>query len=120
MAALALLLSTIGIFALVANMVAQRTREIGIRMALGSTVPRAMLHVGRSGLGAALTGVALGLVLSVGALRVMRSELYGIGVYDAPTLATVALLLLRMAVLATLLPTFKIARIDPANTLRDE
>jgi putative ABC transport system permease protein len=120
MAALALLLSTVGIFSLVANLVAQRTREIGIRMALGSTVPEAMLHIGRSGLGASLTGVALGLVLSLGALRVMRSELYGIGVYDAPTLAIVVLTLVLVAVLATLLPTFKIGRIDPAITLREE
>ena len=120
MAGLALLLSTVGIFALVANMVAQRTREIGIRMALGSTVPEAMLHIGGSGLGASLTGVALGLVLSVGALRVIRSELYGIGVYDAPTLAIVVLTLVLVAVLATLLPTFKIGRIDPAVTLREE
>ena len=120
LAALALLLSTVGIFALVTNTVAQRTREIGIRMAMGSTVPQAMLHISRSGLGASLTGVVLGLVLSVGALRVMRSELYGIGVYDAPTLATVVLTLVLVAVLATLLPTFKIARIDPATTLREE
>jgi macrolide transport system ATP-binding/permease protein len=120
MAALALLLSTVGIFALVANTVAQRTREIGIRMAMGSTVPQAMLHIGRAGLGASLAGVVLGLVLSVGALRVMRTELYGIGVYDAPTLATVVLTLALAAALAALLPTFKIARIDPANTLREE
>ena len=79
-----------------------------------------MLHIGRFGLGASLTGVALGLALFVGALRVMRNELYGIGVYDAPTLATVVLALVLAAVLASLLPTFKIARIDPANTLREE
>jgi ABC-type antimicrobial peptide transport system permease subunit len=120
MAVLALVLSAVGIFGLVANIVAQRTREIGIRMALGSTVPEAMLHIGGSGLGASLTGVALGLVLSVGALRVIRSELYGISVYDAPTLAIVVLTLVLVAVLATLLPTFKIGRIDPAITLREE
>ena len=87
MAALALLLSAVGIFALVANMVAQRTREIGIRMALGSTVGQAMVQIGRSGAGASVLGLFLGLVLCAGALRVMRSVLYGVGVYDAPTLA---------------------------------
>lgn len=120
MATLALLLCGLGIFALVANLVAQRTREIGIRMAMGSTVPKAMLHIGRSGLAASLSGVVLGLVLSVGLLRVMRGEIYGIGIYDAATLATVVLTLVLVAVLATLMPTFKIARIDPANTLREQ
>ncbi|HEX8725639.1 MAG TPA: ABC transporter permease, partial [Gemmatimonadaceae bacterium] len=89
MAVLALLLSAVGIFALVANMVAQRTREIGIRMALGSTVGRTMLHVGRSGFGASVAGVLVGLALCAGTLRVIRSWLYGVGVYDVPTLATV-------------------------------
>jgi predicted permease len=120
MAALALLLSAVGIFALVANMVAHRTREIGIRMALGSTIGQAMVQIGRSGAGASLLGVVLGVVLSAGALRVMRSVLYGVGVYDAPTLATVVLALVLVTLLATALPTLKIAKINPANTLREE
>jgi hypothetical protein len=120
MAALALVLGAVGIFALVANMVAQRTREIGIRMALGSTVSQAMVQIGRSGVGASVLGVVLGLVLSAGGLRVMRSVLYGVGVYDVPTLATVVLTLMLVTLLATTLPTLKIAKIDPANTLREE
>lgn len=120
MAALALLLSAVGIFALVANMVAQRTREIGIRMALGSTLGQAMVHIGRSGAGASVLGLFLGLVLCAGALRVMRSVLYGVGVYDAPTLTTVMLTLILVTLVATTLPTLRIARIDPANTLREE
>src|SRR5882672_8298049 len=120
MAALALLLSAVGIFALVANMVAQRTREIGIRMALGSTVGQAMVQVGRSGAGASCVGLFVGLVLCAGALRLMRSVLYGVGVYDAPTLSTVVLTLLLVTLLATTLPTLRIAKIDPANTLREE
>jgi macrolide transport system ATP-binding/permease protein len=120
MAALALLLSAVGIFALVANMVAQRTREIGIRMALGSTVGQAMVQIGRPGAWAALLGVVLGLILSAGGLRVMRSALYGVSVYDGPTLATVVLTLVFVTLLATTLPTAKIAKIDPANTLREE
>ncbi|MGB7621013.1 MAG: ADOP family duplicated permease [Terriglobia bacterium] len=120
MALLALLLSGVGIFALVANIVVQRTREIGIRMALGSTVGQAMFQIGRSGVGASLLGVVLGLVLSAGALRVMRGVLYGVGVYDVPTLAAVVLTLVLVALLATTLPTLKIAKIDPANTLREE
>ena len=120
MASLALLLSAVGIFALVANMVVQKTREIGIRMALGSTVGQAMLQIGRPGVGASLLGVVLGLVLSAGALRVMRGVLYGVGVYDVPTVATVVLTLVLVTLLATILPTLKIAKIDPANTLREE
>jgi macrolide transport system ATP-binding/permease protein len=120
LAALALLLSAVGIFALVANIVAQRTREIGIRMALGSTVSQAMVQIGRSGAGASVLGLFLGLALCAGALRVMRSVLYGVGIYDAPTLATVVLTLLLVTLLATTLPTLRIAKIDPANTLREE
>ena len=120
MAALALMLSAVGIFALVANMVAQRTREIGIRMALGSTVGQAMVQIGRSGAGASVLGLFLGLVLCAGALRVMRSVLYGVGVYDAPTILTVVLMLACVTLIATTVPTLRIAGIDPAKTLRDE
>ncbi len=120
MAALALLLSAVGIFALVANMVAQRTREIGIRMALGSTVGQAMMQIGRSAAGASALGLFLGLALCAGALRVMRSLLYGVGVYDGPTIATVVLSVVFVTLLAATLPTLRIANIDPANTLREE
>jgi len=120
MAVLALLLSAVGIFALVANAVAERTREIGIRMAMGSTVGRAMVEVGRSGAGASLLGVVLGLVLSAGALRVMVSVLYGIGIYDLPTIGAAVSLLASVTLIASTVPTFRIARIDPAQTLRDE
>lgn len=119
-AALALLLSAVGIFALVANMVAERTREIGIRMALGSSVSQVMFEIGRSGVAASLCGVVLGLLLSAGALRVMRSVLYGVGVYDISTSLFVVMTLFAVTLLATLLPTLRIARIDPARTLREE
>jgi predicted permease len=120
MAALALLLSAVGIFALVANIVAQRTREIGIRMALGSTVGDAMLQIAHSGVGASLVGIVVGLVLSAAVLRVMGSVIYGVHVYDAQNLTTVVLALVFVTLLATVLPTLKIAKIDPANTLREE
>ena len=120
MAALALMLSTVGIFALVANLVAQRTREIGIRMALGSTIRQAMVNVGTPGLRAAALGLALGLVGCVGALRVMKGVLYGVGFYDSPTIVAVVATLVLVTVGAVTLPTLRIARIDPANTLREE
>ncbi len=120
MAGLALLLSAVGIFALVANMVAQRTREIGIRMALGSTVRQAMAHVGGSGLRASGAGLLLGIGLCAPALRVMRSVLYGVGVYDPPTMGAVLGILAIITLAATVAPTLRIARIDPARTLREE
>lgn len=120
MAALALLLSAVGIFALVANMVAQRTREIGIRMALGSTLGQIMLQIGRSGVNASLLGVVLGLALSASALRVMTSEIYGVGVYDVTTIVVVILTTSAVTLLATIIPALRIASIDPARTLREE
>jgi hypothetical protein len=120
MAGLALLLSAVGIFALVSNMVAQRTREIGIRMALGSTVRQAMVQVGASGIGASGAGLAIGLVLCAMALRVMRSVLYGVGVFDPTTIAAVAMLLSGITLLAALGPTLRIAHMDPATTLRED
>jgi macrolide transport system ATP-binding/permease protein len=120
MAGLALLLSAVGIFALVANMVAQRTREIGIRIALGSTVRQAMRHVAMPGIRSSAIGVGLGLVLCVGALRAMRSVLFGVGIYDAPSLSGVVVLLLLVTLFATVIPTLRIARTDPAATLREE
>jgi len=120
MAGLALLLSTVGIFALVANIVAQKTREIGIRIALGSSVRRAMIHIGGPGVRASLLGLVLGLVLCAGALRAMRSVLYGVDVYDVPTILTVVLVLALVTIVATTVPALRISAIDPAKTLRDE
>jgi predicted permease len=120
MASLALLLSAVGIFALVANIVAQRTREIGIRIALGSTIRRSMIHIGRSGVGASALGLVIGMMLCAWALRAMRSVLYGIDVYDAPTIVVVVLTLSAVTLLATIAPALRVARIDPARTLREE
>jgi predicted permease len=120
MAGLALLLSAVGIFALVANMVAQRTREIGIRIALGSTIRQAMSHVAAPGIRSSAIGIAIGLMLSLGVLRVMRCVLYGVSVYDAPSIASVVVVLVLVTMFATIVPTLRIARTDPATTLRDE
>ncbi len=117
---LALLLSAVGIFALVANIVTQKTREIGIRIALGSTTRQAMVHIGAPGIRASALGLVLGLVLCAGAMRAMRSVLYGVGVYDASTIVAVVLTLATVILIATTVPTLRVARIDPAQTLRDE
>ncbi|MGA8088351.1 MAG: ABC transporter permease [Terracidiphilus sp.] len=120
MAGLALLLSAVGIFALVASLVTQKTREIGIRIALGSTIRQAMTHVSSSGVRAAGAGLLLGLVLCFLALRTMRSVLYGVGVYDAPSLFAVVGTLAAVTLLAATIPALRIARINPATTLREE
>jgi ABC-type antimicrobial peptide transport system permease subunit len=110
----------VGIFALVANIVAQRTREIGIRIALGSSVRQAMVRVAGTGVRASLSGLVLGLILCIEVLRAMRSVLYGVGVYDVPTILAVVATLACVTLLAASLPVLRIARIDPATTLRDE
>jgi predicted permease len=120
LAGLALLLSTVGIYGLVSNLVVQRTREIGIRMALGSSIERAMVEIGSSGLFAAGAGLIAGLGLSFVALRVLKSELYGVSVYDPLTLVAAPALLALIALAASLLPVMRISRIDPALTLRSE
>ena len=119
LSSLALLLSALGIFALVANIVAQRTREIGIRMALGSTIRQTMMHVGKAGVGASARGLVLGLILCLGLLPAMRSVLYGVAVYDVPTMLAVVLTLCAVTLLATT-PILRVASIDPAQTLREE
>ena len=120
LAALALLLSGVGIFSLVANIVAQKTREIGIRVALGSSIRQAMVHAGAPGLRASTLGLIVGLVLCAGALRAMQSVLYGVGVYDLRTILTVGLMLSAVTLIAAIVPTLRIAGIDPAETLRAE
>jgi predicted permease len=120
MAGLALLLSAVGIFALVANVVTQKTREIGIRIALGSTIHQAMVRIGLPGANAAALGLILGLLSCAGALRAMRSVLYGIAIYDLPTIVTVIATLVAVTLIAATVPTLRIAGIDPAKTLREE
>lgn len=120
LAGLALLLSAIGIYSLVSNLVVQRTREIGIRMALGSSVQQAIVKIGLSGLFAAAYGVAVGLGLCFLVLRVLQSQVYGVGVYDPVTLIAAPVLLILIAIAASLLPSLRISRIDPAMTLRSE
>jgi predicted permease len=120
LAAFALILSLVGIYGLVSTMVVQRTREIGIRMALGSNVRQAMLEIGSSGIAAVAVGMVGGLVLSAVSIRLIKSQLFGVKPYDPPTLAAVLGILVVAATAAAFLPTRRIANIDPASTLRAE
>ncbi len=120
LAGLALLLSAIGVYGLIANLVAQRTREIGIRLALGSTMRQAMLEIGRAGVVATALGVGVGVAASVLALRAMTSLVYGVRPVDPATLAGTAAILSVVAMAATFLPARRISRIDPTTILREE
>jgi predicted permease len=118
LSALALLLSSVGIYGLVSNLVNQRSRELGIRMALGCTLQGAMFEVSRPGIAATGAGLAGGLFLSSAVVKVVRSQLFGVALYDPLTLCAVSAFLASVAVVAAVLPTFRIAKIDPAETLR--
>ena len=120
LAGLALLLSAVGIYGLVSNLIVQRTREIGIRMALGSSTAQAMVDVGSAGVVATGAGLVVGIALCFAALRLLHSELYGVGDYDPLTLTAVPLVIALIAIAASFLPTLRITRIDPAVTLRME
>jgi predicted permease len=117
---LALLLSAIGVYGLIANLVIQRKREIGIRLALGSSIRAAMFEIGRLGIWATALGVVIGMAASFLALRIMKGFIYGIQMYDPTTLMGTALVLVTVAVAATFLPTRRITRINPTSILREE
>jgi predicted permease len=120
LAGLALLLSALGVYGLVSNLVAQRRREFGIRIAFGSSIRAAILEVGSDGVRAAIYGLLLGIAVSLFVLRVLRSQLYGVRYYDPLTLAIVIAVILAIAVLASVLPALRLAKLDPAETLRTE
>jgi len=119
-AALALALATIGIYGVMAYMVNQGTREIGIRLALGATQKNILHLIVRQGMILALTGVAIGLAGAFALTRLMRSLLFGVRSTDPPTFVGIAALLSLIALLASYIPARRAARIDPMVSLRCE
>lgn len=117
-ASIALLLAALGVYSVMAYVVAQRTREIGLRMALGARPGVVAGEVLRRGLALTAVGIALGLSLSVAAGRVAASLLYETSPSDVPTLAGVALLVTVTALAATWLPSRRATKVDPAQALR--
>jgi ABC-type antimicrobial peptide transport system permease subunit len=119
-AALALALAAVGIYGVIAYLVSQGRREIGIRIALGA-MPRDILRL-VLGQGSALTlaGVIVGLAGAFGFARFISSLLFGITATDALTFTAVPLLLIMIALLATYIPARRAARVDPVITLRCE
>ena len=116
----AVLLAALGIYGVLMHAVAQRTREIGIRLALGARRSEVIGMVVRQASWLAIAGLALGLSLALGASRLIRSLLFGIEPSDAMTYAAVALGLLAIALLASYLPARRASRIDPVRALRYE
>jgi predicted permease len=119
-AATAVLLAALGIYGVLMHAVAQRTREIGIRLALGARRGEVVRLVVRQAVLLAFAGLTLGLLLAFGASRLIRSLLFGIEPSDAMTYVVVATGLLGIALLASYLPARRASRIDPVRALRYE
>ena len=119
-AAIALLLSLLGIYGVLAYAVAQRTREIAIRMALGASPKVVLLRTLRFALTVTATGVVCGLIASIGLMHFLTSLLYGVKPLDGMTIAGAVLVLLCCSALAALIPAQRAAAIDPMRALRAE
>jgi putative ABC transport system permease protein len=119
-ASAALLLALIGIYGVIAYSVAQRTQEIGVRMALGARRREVTAMVVRQGMSVALAGIAVGLLAASGLTRLMQTMLYDVKPNDAATFAIVAASLIVTALLACCLPAVRAARVDPLVSLRHE
>jgi predicted permease len=119
-AALALALAAIGTYGVMAYLVAQGTREIGIRIALGASPRSVTALVLGQGLKVGVAGVTLGLLLALALTRVMSSLLFGVAGADPPTFVSGTLVLTASAMLASYLPARRAARIDPIVSLRTE
>jgi predicted permease len=119
-AALALTLSAIGIYGVLAYLVSRRTREIGIRVAIGARRLDVVKMVLGSGLTLALAGIAGGIVLAFAITRLLRGLLHGVRPADPATFAAVAALLTIVAVLASAVPAWRASRVDPVIALRSE
>jgi len=117
---MALLLAAMGLYAVIAQSVAQRTREVGIRMALGANRVAVTRLVIRQGMWLALAGMAVGVPAALGFSRMMRGRIEGIGEGDPISLAAIAALLLFVMLGASWIPARRAASIDPMEALRND
>jgi putative ABC transport system permease protein len=118
-ALVALLLAAIGVYGVMAYGVTERTREIGVRVALGADAGDVVKLIIRGALGMTLVGIVLGLAGGFMASRVLASLLFGVGATDLPTFVGAAVVILGAAALASWLPARRASRVDPAVALRD-
>ena len=116
----ALLLATVGLYGVIATGVAQRTREIGIRMALGATRHDVLSAVMKEGVAVTVVGVLLGTAGALAAGRLLREQLYDVSARDPSIYATVAIVTAAVALGATLVPAWRATRLDPVSALRGE
>jgi len=119
-AVLALVLAAVGLFGLISFSTAQRTKEFGVRMALGAQPSDVLKLVMGEGITLALMGVAMGLVVVLAASRVMNSLLFGVSATDTLTLVSVAVLLTSVSLLACYIPSRRATKVDLLVALRDE
>jgi putative ABC transport system permease protein len=118
--ALALLLAGVGIYGVLAYSVRRRFREIGIRMALGAQSQDVLRMVVLDGIKPALVGVLLGVMGAAALGRVLTKLVYGVSTRDVPTLVAVSIMLILVALLASILPAYRATRVEPVQILRDE
>ncbi|MGH9708590.1 MAG: FtsX-like permease family protein, partial [Candidatus Acidiferrales bacterium] len=119
-AALALVLSAVGIYGVISYLAAQRTHEIGIRMALGAQPAGISRMILMEGMKFALIGVAVGLVAALALTRLMSQMIFGVGAFDPLTFAGVSILLIFIAMAACYIPARRAMRTDPMIALRYE
>jgi predicted permease len=118
--AVAMLLAAIGLYGVIAYSVARRTRELGIRMALGARRGEVVQLVMRQGLGVAVAGLAAGVLLAGLAAFAVSNALYGVGPADPVSWVTAAVIVLAVSAVANLVPAWRAARVDPSIALRTE
>jgi putative ABC transport system permease protein len=119
-AALALLLASVGLYAVMALSVTQRMRELGIRMALGAARCDVFRLVLSQGIALVAIGISLGLMGAIAASRALASALYGVGALDLPAFAIAIVSLALVALLACILPARRATQVDPIVALRSE
>ncbi|HWW82404.1 MAG TPA: FtsX-like permease family protein, partial [Vicinamibacterales bacterium] len=117
---MALLLAAIGLYAVISHSVSQRTKEIGVRIAIGAAAKDVRVMVFREGMLPVLTGVLLGLTASIAVNRIMQSQLVGVSPYDPVTMAGAPAVLIVVALLACQIPARRAIKVDPAVALRHE
>ena len=119
-ALVALVLSAVGLYGVLAYIVGERTREIGIRMALGAAAVDVLQMVMRQSGAIVALGIALGLAGALAIGPLLAAGLYGVTAHDGLTLVAVPLLIATIAAIATWVPARRAARVDPVEALRDE